>query len=181
MIVGSSTLLLGERVSDQGESRNEAVQAGRSPSVTSSPTPTRSCGWVAIRPYLMSLLISVGGPEDATLNAKTLSPTQNGIRLHPAAYEGRWDVYVTADNEPDPQNAISNGMEIAARHSGFTVYRSENQQGDVVLAVDDNTEWTMSLVAYPFDGSLIWTDRSSPVEWMKKAIDYSHESPPPEC
>lgn len=181
LVVAGATLLFGGPANDYGETRQGRSQ-GLHGGATSSATPTRRCGWAALEPYLISLLESVGGPEDVTLNARTMSPTQNGIRLHPRAYEGRLDVYVTSDNEPDPQNANSVGMEVAAHHSGFTIYRNHNEESDVVLAVDDSSEWTMSLVAYPLDGSpVVWARPSSPVEWMKRANSYSNDFAPPEC
>ena len=91
------------------------------------------------------------------------------------------NVFVTSDNEEDPINRNTQGMNLVTHHDGFTVYRTRNPESDVLIAADDDTAWTMSLVAYPYSATVDWDDRGAPVEWMLQAIDYSNAQPPPLC
>ena len=127
------------------------------------------------------MLEDVGGPEGAGLDRDSMNPTQNGIRLAPPEYEDRLDVYVTSENEDDSKNRNTESMNLVTDHGGVTVYRTRNPESDVLIAADDDTPWSMSLVAYPYRGTVEWANRTAPVEWMLQAIDYSNARPPPNC
>lgn len=182
LVVGGANVVVGWVAGNEGANdRDRRLPAARPPSVTDSPTDSNGCGWESMKPYLESLLEAIGGPEGVDIDSATMSPSQNGIRLHPQEYEGRLDVFVTSDNEKDPLNKSTRGVDIASHHGGFTVYRNRHPESDVVIAADDSTAWTMSMVAYPYSGSVVWADRAAPVAWMIRAIDYSNAHTPPSC
>jgi hypothetical protein len=179
ILVGGGCVMDRSSSNEDRDDPDGRLLAGQTRSDGASPSAGPECGWKSMKPYLESLLKDVGGPEGVGLGGDTMNPTQNGIRLSPPEYEGRLNVFVTSDNEEDPENRNTQGMNLVTHHDGFAVYRAQNPESDVLIAADDDTAWTMSLVGYPSSGTVDWADRGAPVDWMLQAIDNSNARPPP--
>ena len=183
LVVGGASRVMDRVPSNEarGADSDRRLLTVQTPSASESSSATPGCGWNSMKSYLESMLEDVGGPEGVGLDGDSMNPTQNGIRLAPPEYEGRLDVFVTSDNEEDPRNRNTQSMNPVTDHAGFTVYRTRNPESDVLIAADDDTPWMMSLVAYPYRGTVDWADGAAPVNWMLQAIDYSNARPPPIC